>query len=76
MPPRDVSRIPLIVDGADHLGGELSPETQDVLRHVISVTEKRDAALFELQEIDTLLRAYSIAFDEMASKELGLQETG
>lgn len=65
----DVSKITVTIDGVEYVGGDLDPQGQELLRHVVDLREQKQQLQFKMAQLDVADHAFSEALRNFAPQQ-------
>jgi len=57
----DISKLDITIDNIEYIGGDLDPQAQELLRHVVDIRERKKELLFQMTQLDVADHAFSEA---------------
>lgn len=65
----DVTDLKITIDGGEYTGGDLAPEGQELLRHVLDIRERKQKLKFKMTQLDVADHAFSEALRQFAPQQ-------
>jgi len=70
----NIDDIPIETNGVKLNGRDLTPEAQEMLRHLVDLDSQKHDLLFKLRQVEVTEAAFKAAFEQRIHEDLGAAE--